>query len=113
MSFFTSLLDPLWHEPCSGGIVPINGVVVPALAAAVGFDLPMEVFIVLTPPPAVRPSFTLGVIVVFNVVPILVDILISSPACSVFASSSNGPSKVRIIINAVCCSVHSQSIFVL
>ncbi len=65
MSFLTSLLEPLWQEPCSGGIVPMYGVVVPALAAAEGFMRPRVVFAAVTPPPAVRPSFTVGVIVVF------------------------------------------------
>ena len=44
------------------------GVVVPAPIAAVGFTRPIVVFIVGTPPPAVRPNFTVGVIVVFMVV---------------------------------------------
>jgi len=35
-SFLTSLLDPLWQDPCSGGIVASYGVAEPALAAAVG-----------------------------------------------------------------------------
>ena len=63
ISFFTSLLDPLWQEPCSGGIVAVHGVVVLMLAAAVGFIRPRVVLAVWTPPPAVRPSFTVGVIV--------------------------------------------------
>jgi len=35
-SFLTSLLDPLWQDPCSGGIVASYSVAEPALAAAVG-----------------------------------------------------------------------------
>jgi hypothetical protein len=69
MSFLTSLLEPLWQEPCSGGIVPMYGVEVPALAAAEGFMRPNVVFAAVTPPPAVRPSFTVGVMVVFSVLP--------------------------------------------
>ena len=42
------------------------GVVVPALAAAEGVMRPNVVFAAVTPPPAVRPSFTVGVMVVFS-----------------------------------------------
>jgi len=45
------------------------GVEVPALAAAEGFMRPNVVFAAVTPPPAVRPSFTVGVMVVFSVLP--------------------------------------------
>lgn len=51
------------------------GVVVPALSAAVGFTRPVVVLATATPPPAVRPSLTEGVIVVFSVVPIFADML--------------------------------------
>ena len=52
-------------------MVPMYGVVVPALAAAEGFIRPMVVFGTATPPPAVRPVFTVGVIVVLSIVPIV------------------------------------------
>jgi len=78
-SFLTSLLEPLWQEPCSGGIVPMYGVVVPALAAAVGFMRPSVVFAAGTPPPAVRPIFTVGVIVVLSVPPMVFVAIVYRP----------------------------------
>ena len=55
------------------------GVVVPALAAAVGFMRPSVVFAAGTPPPAVRPIFTVGVIVVLSVPPMVFVAIVYRP----------------------------------
>ena len=55
------------------------GVEVPALAAAEGFMRPNVVFAAVTPPPAVRPSFTVGVMVVFSVLPMFAVLALFRP----------------------------------